>query len=187
MKKIIVFLVILIVTILFTSCSTQQRVVYRDCDCNTTTFGLGLGWNNNPYWGWNDPFWRWNNSMLWGWSGYPYRMLPRYYIQPNRVQPSQPTRYERRRSIGNRPSRNTQNWSNDTDPMYLRRTPSVPRIEAKPSQRTTHPSRIQSTPNRNYQPSQRTTQPQQRSTPSRTQSPVYRSTPPTTRSRSGNN
>ena len=178
MKKIIVFVLILIVTIIFTSCSTQRRVVYRDCDCNTTTFRFG--WGNTPYWGWNDPFLGWNNNMMWGWGGYPYRMLPRYYIQPNRIQPSQPTRYERRTSIGNRPSRNTQNKSNDVDAMYPRRTPGIPSINIEPSQRTTPPSRIQSNPNRNYQP-------QQQSTPSRTQSPVYRSTTPTTRSRSGNN
>lgn len=180
MKKIIVFLVILIVTILFTSCSTQQRVVYRDCDCDTTTFGFG--WGNTPYWGWNNPVWGWNS-----WNWHPYRIIPPYYIFPNRVQPQQPTRYERRTSIGNRPSRNTQNQSNYVDPMYPRRTPSIPSINAEPSQRTTQPSRIQSNPNRNYQPSQRTTQPQQRNTPSRTQSPVYKNTAPTTRSRSGNN
>lgn len=180
MKKIIIFLVILIATIIFTSCSTQQRVVYRDCDCNTTTFGFGLGWNTNPYWGWNDPLWGWNS-----WNWHPYRVIPRYYI-PNRVQPHQPSRYERRTNVGPRPGRNTQNWSNDVDPMYPRRTPSIPSINVEPpqrstqpQQRTTQPSRIQSNPNRNYQP-------QQRNTPSRTQSPVYKNTTPATRSRVGN-
>ena len=162
MKKIIVFVLILIATILFTSCSTQQRVVYRDCDCPTNRYDY---WNRyswgNPYWGLD--YWTWNN-----W----------YWRTPPIIVPNNPSRYERRQSIGTRPSRN--NWSNDVDPMYPRRTPGIPSINAEPSQRTTPPSRIQSNPNRNYQP-------QQQSTPSRTQSPVYRSTTPTTRSRSGNN
>ena len=164
MKKIIVFVLILIATILFTSCSTQQRVVYRDCDCPTNRYDY---WNryswSNPYWGLD--YWTWNN-----W----------YWRTPPIIVPNNPSRYERRQSIGPRPSRNTQNWSNDVDPMYPRITPGIPSINAEPSQRTTPPSRIQSNPNRNYQP-------QQQSTPSRTQSPVYRSTTPTTRSRSGNN
>lgn len=197
MKKIIIFLAILIVTILLTSCTTQQRVVYRDCDCNTTTFGFGLGWNTNPYWGWNDPLWGWNS-----WNWYPYRVIPRYYI-PNRVQPHQPSRYERRTNVGPRPSRNTQNWSNDVDPMYPRRTPSIPSINVEPSQRTTQPSRIQSTPsriestpNRYSQPQQRSTQPSrvqsnpsrynQNSQPSRVQSTPSRTQTPINRSRVGN-
>ena len=184
MKKIIVFVLILIATILFTSCSTQQRVVYRDCDCPTNRYDY---WNryswSNPYWGLD--YWTWNN-----W----------YWRTPPIIVPNNPSRYERRQSIGPRPSRNTQNWSNDVDPMYPRRTPGIPSINAEPSQRTTPPSRIQSNPNTYSQPQERTTppsriqsnpnrnyQPQQQSTPSRTQSPVYRSTTPTTRSRSGNN
>ena len=184
MKKIIVFVLILIATILFTSCSTQQRVVYRDCDCPTNRYDY---WNryswSNPYWGLD--YWTWNN-----W----------YWRTPPIIVPNNPSRYERRQSIGPRPSRNTQNWSNDVDPMYPRRTPGIPSINAEPSQRTTQPSRIQSNPNTYSQPQERTTppsriqsnpnrnyQPQQQSTPSRTQSPVYRSTTPTTRSRSGNN
>ena len=161
MRKIIIFLLILLATILFTSCTTQQRVVYRDCDCNTTTFGFG--WNTNPYWSWNNPLWGWNNSMLWGWGGYPYRILPRYYIQPNRVQPQQPSRYERRQSVGARPSRIS------TDNLYPTRTPSIPRVEVRPSQQNSQPSRVQqrtnqSTPSRiqNNTPSrvqQRTTTP----------------------------
>jgi hypothetical protein len=62
----IIKLIFVLSLFIMTSCSTQQRVVYRNCDCNTTTFGFG--WNNNPYWGlnnrfygWNDPYWGWNN------------------------------------------------------------------------------------------------------------------------------
>ena len=115
MKQIIkLFLVLSLV--LLASCSTQQRVVYRDCDCNNSNFGfgwnnnpyLGFGWNNNPYlgwnshsfWGWNDPFWGWNR---WNWN----------YNRPIIVYPKEPTRYERRQSIGARPSRNNQYRSDD--------------------------------------------------------------------------
>jgi hypothetical protein len=171
MKKIIGFVLILLTIILFTSCTTQQRVVYRDCDCNTTTFGFG--WNTNPYWGWNNPFWGWNNSMLWGWSGYPYRVIPRYYI-PNRIQPQQPTRYERRQSIGGRPNRM------DNDNTYPYRTPSIPRMEVNPSQQNTQPSRRQSTPNVIQTPSriqQRTTTPSNNQ-PSRISQPQQRTTTP---------
>jgi len=139
MRKIIIFLLILLATILFTSCTTQQRVVYRDCDCNTTTFGFG--WNTNPYWSWNNPVWGFNN-----WYVYPYRVIPRYYIQPNRVQPAQPSRYERRQSVGARPSRSS------VDNIYPTRTPNIPRIEARPSQQNSQPSRVQqrtSTPTSN--------------------------------------
>ena len=172
MKKVIGFALILLTIILFTSCTTQQRVVYRDCDCNTTTFGFG--WNTNPYWGWNNPFWGWNNSMLWGWSGYPYRMLPRYYIQPNRIQPQQPTRYERRTTIGGRPNRM------DNDNLYPLRTSGIPRMEVKPSQQNTQPSRRQSTPNVIQTPSrvqQRATTPSNNQ-PSRISQPQQRTTTP---------
>ena len=50
MKQIVKLLFVL-VFVLLASCSTQQRVVYRDCNCNTTQFNLG--WNNNRFFGWN--------------------------------------------------------------------------------------------------------------------------------------
>jgi len=159
MKKIIIFVLILIATIVLTSCTTQQRVVYRDCDCNTTTFGFG--WNTNPYWSWNNPFWGGWNS----WNFYPYRVIPRYYI-PNRVQPQQPTRYERRTSIGGRPNRM------DNDNIYPLRNQTIPRMEVRPSQQNTQPSRRQSTPNVIQTPSrvqQRTTTPSRVQTPPRAQ------------------
>jgi hypothetical protein len=124
MKKAIVFVLILIATILLTSCTTQQRVVYRDCDCNTTTFGLG--WGNNPYWSWNDWGWGYRNLYL-------YRTIPPYYVYPNRVQPHQPTRYERKTTIGERPSRTS------TDNVY----PNRPRLETRPTQQNSQPSRVQ--------------------------------------------
>ena len=166
MKQIIkLFLVLSLV--LLASCSTQQRVVYRDCDCNTTTFGFG--WNTNPYWGWNDPFWGLNS-----WYSYPYRVIPRYYVYPNRIQPSQPSRYERRQSIGARPSRNLQNESNRIDNVYPQRTPHMQNMDmdytqqqSRPVYRNTTPSRVQSNPTRTTQ--QRTTQPSSVETPSRVQ------------------
>jgi hypothetical protein len=173
MRKIIIFLLILLATILFTSCSTQQRVVYRDCDCLTNRYDY---WNRYSQGGWGNPFWGWSNSMLWSWNGYPYRMLPRYYIQPNRVQPAQPTRYERRTTIGGRPNRM------DNDNTYPTRTPIVPRVEVRPSQQNSQPTRVQ----------QRTNQ----STPSRIQNNIpsrvqQRTTTPSnnqpTRSRVQNN
>ena len=141
MKKIIIFLAILILTILFTSCTTQQRIIYRDCDCNTSTFGFG--WNTNPYWSWNTPVWGFNS-----WHSYPYRVIPRYYIQPNRIQPQEPTRYERRTTIGERPSRVS------TDNIYPNRTQNIPRLETRPYQQNTQPSRVQqrTTPPTNNQP-----------------------------------
>jgi len=169
MKKIIIFLVILLATILFTSCSTQQRVVYRDCDCDTNTFGFG--WNTNPYWSWNNPFWGYQNQW-WGfnnWYAYPYRVIPRYYIQPQ-----QPTRYERRQTIGGRPNRM------DNDNTYPLRTPSIPRMEVNPSQQNTQPSRRQSTPNVIQTPSrvqQRSTTPSSNQ-PSRISQPQQRTTTP---------
>jgi hypothetical protein len=162
MKKIIIFLLILLATILFTSCTTQQRVVYRDCDCLTNRYDY---WNRYSQGGWGNPFWEWNNPFWGGWNSwnfYPYRVIPRYYI-PNRVQPQQPSRYERRQSIGTRPSRIS------TDNLYPTRTPSIPRVEVRPSQQNSQPSRDQqrtnqSTPSRiqNNTPSrvqQRTTTP----------------------------
>jgi hypothetical protein len=169
MRKIIIFLAILIATILFTSCSTQQRVVYRDCDCLTNRYDY---WNRYSQGGWGNPFWGGWNS----WNFYPYRVIPRYYIQPNRVQPVQPTRYERRTTIGGRPNRM------DNDNTYPTRTPIVPRVEVRPSQQNSQPTRVQ----------QRTNQ----STPSRIQNNIpsrvqQRTTTPSnnqpTRSRVQNN
>jgi hypothetical protein len=162
MKQIIkLFLVLSLV--LLASCSTQQRVVYRDCDCNTPTFGFG--WNTNPYWGWN----RWNS-----WNYSPYQVIPRYYIYPNRIQPSQPSRYERRQSIGDRPSRNLQNEFNRVDNVYPQRTPHMQNMDmdytqqqSRPVYRNITPSRVQSNPTRTTQ--QRTTQPSRVETPSRVQ------------------
>jgi hypothetical protein len=158
MRQIIkLFLVLSLV--LLASCSTQQRVVYRDCDCNTKTFSFG--WNNHPFWGWNG----WNT---WDWAPYqyipryyvspnsPYRLIPRYYIYPNRIQPSQPSRYERRQSIGARPSRLQQN-----EPTIYERRPSTPQI-----QRNTQPSRVDNTYPQRSQPSR-----VQNNTPSRVETP----------------
>lgn len=149
---------------ILTSCSTQQRVVYRNCDCNTTNFDLR--WNNHPFWGWNDRFWGWNT-----WNFHPYTIIPRYYVYPNRVQPSQPTRYERKTSIGARPSR-----SNTLDNTYPQRNQTNQNVQVRPSQQNTQPSRIQNNSNRYVQPQQRTNQSSpsriQNSTPSRVQQRV---------------
>jgi hypothetical protein len=166
----IIKLIFVLSLVIMTSCSTQQRVVYRNCDCNTSTFGFG--WNNNPYLGWNDPFWGWN---LWNsWNYYPYQVIPRYYVYPNRIQPSQPSRYERRQSIGARPSRNLQNESNRIDNVYPQRTPHMQNMDmdytqqqSRPVYRNSTPSRVQSNPTRTTQ--QRTTQPSPVETPSRVQ------------------
>jgi hypothetical protein len=165
MRKIIIFLLILLATILFTSCTTQQRVVYRDCDCLTNRYDY---WNRYSQGVWGNPFWGGWNS----WNFYPYRVIPRYYIQPNRVQPAQPTRYERRQSVAARPSRTS------SDNLYPTRTPSIPRVEVTPSQQNSQPSRVQ----------QRTSTPSRVETPSRVQ---QRTTTPSsnqpTRSRVQNN
>ena len=100
----IVKLLFVLVLVLLASCSTQQRVVYRDCDCNTTQFNLG--WNNNQFWGWNNsPFFGWNVNPYWGWND-PFWGLNGWNRRYNgfvpRIQPSQPSRYERRQSIGSR-------------------------------------------------------------------------------------
>jgi hypothetical protein len=173
MRQIIkLFLVLSLV--LLASCSTQQRVVYRDCDCNNTTFGLN--WNTNPYWGWNDPYWGYQ-PHLWGynrWNSYPYRVIPRYYI-PNRVQPTQPSRYERRQSIGSRPSRYSQNETQinnqyrGSDNIYPQRSQ-----PSKVQNRVETPSRIQNnTPSRVDNVYQQRSQPSrvQNNTPSRVETP----------------
>ena len=154
MKKIIIFLAILIATILFTSCSTQQRVVYRDCDCPT---------NRYDYWGrysWDNPYLGWNTLDFNYWNWYSYRVIPRYYVYPNRIQPSEPSRYQRKEIIGPRPNRNSQNNSTHPDNLYPRRTqPSkskneIPTRWESPSRNqqrtnppaTTQPSRVGSPP-----------------------------------------
>lgn len=180
MKKIIIFLAILIATILLTSCTTQQRVVYRDCDCPTNRYDY---WN--PYshrvW-WDTPYWGWNNYM-WGWNSWSWRTPPI-------VIPQTPSRYERRQTTGPRPSRNS--YQNDN--LYPKRTPNIPSIDAQPSriestpnrysqpqQRTTQPSRIESNPSRYNQSQQRTTQPSRvESSPSRYNQPQQRTTQPST-------
>jgi hypothetical protein len=170
MRKIIIFLVILLATILFTSCTTQQRVVYRDCDCNNSNYRFGWdtywGWNSYRFWGWNDPLWGWNNQF-WGWNRWNW-----HYNRPIIVYPKDPTRYERRQSVGERPSRVS------SDNVYPRNTPSIPRIESRPSQQNSQPNRVQ----------QRTYTPSRIETPSRVQ---QRTTTPSnnqpTRSRIQNN
>jgi hypothetical protein len=129
MKNIILFIIIVLTTILLTSCTTQHRIVYRDCDCNATTYSFG--WNG-AVWGYQPHLWGFNS-----WYSYPYRVIPRYYIQSNRIPPQQPTRYERRTSIGGRPNRM------DNDNLYPLRNQTIPRMEAKPSQQNAQPSRIQ--------------------------------------------
>jgi hypothetical protein len=148
MKQIIkLFLVLSLV--LLASCSTQQRVVYRDCNCNTSTFGFG--WNTIPYWGFNDTYWGWNR-----WNYSLYQVIPRYYVHPNRIQPSQPSRYERRQSIGPRPSRIQQN-----EPVMNDRRTSSPQI-----QRNTQPTRTDNMYPQRTQPSR-----VQNNAPSRVQTP----------------
>lgn len=146
----IIKLIFVLSLVIMTSCSTQQRVVYRNCDCNTTTFGFG--WNNNPFWSWNIPVWGWNS-----WYSFPYRVIPRYYVYPNRIQPSQPTRYERRQSIGARPSRIQQN-----EPQRWTSTPQ--------NQKNSQPSRFDNTYPQRSQPSRvQNNQPSRVQTPSRVQ------------------
>jgi len=128
--------------VLLASCSTQQRVVYRDCNCNTSTFGFG--WNTNPYWGLNDTYWGWNRWNR-GFNG----VIPR-------IQPSQPSRYERRQSIGSRPSRLQQN-----EPTIYERRTSSPQI-----QRNSQPTRTDNMYPQRTQPSR-----VQNNTPSRVETP----------------
>jgi hypothetical protein len=155
MKQIIIVFFGLSLLIL-TSCSTQQRVVYRNCNCNTENFDLGrnnpylgrnnpylgrnnpyLGWNN-PYLGWNNPYLGWNNPYL-GWNSYSFGVIPRYYIYPNRIQSLQPLRYVRRVPIGTRPSRTRQN---QIIIQERRVNPTQNQRNVQPS-RTQTPSRVQ--------------------------------------------
>jgi hypothetical protein len=141
MKQIIkLFLVLSLV--LLASCSTQQRVVYRDCDCNTTTFGFG--WNTNPYWGWNNP-WRWNNPY-WSWTNPHWGWNNWYWRTPSIVRPNIPSRYERKQTIGTRPSRNGGMESSQDNLYYTRPSRTETRTRSnyqyyEPSQRTDSPTR----------------------------------------------
>ena len=172
MKKIITFLVILIVTILLTSCSTQQRVVYKDCDCPTNRYDY---WNR---YSWGNPYLGWNTLDFNYWNWYSYRVIPRYYVYPNRIQPSEPSRYQRKEIIGPRPSRNSQNNSSHPDNLYPGRTqPSKSKNETptrweSPSrnQQMTNPNRVES-PSRNQQRTNppTTTQPSRVGSPPRVQ------------------
>ena len=143
----IIKLIFVLSLVIMTSCSTQQRVVYKNCDCNTTTFGFG--WNNNPFWGWNDPVWGWNS-----WNWYPYRVIPRYYVYPNRIQPSQPTRYERIPSIpqnqrNSQPSRIDNTYPQRTQPSRVQNTnPSRVESPSRVQQRTNIPVTTQPTRSR---------------------------------------
>jgi len=145
MKRIIILLFILI---LLTSCSTQQRVVYRDCNCNATNFGFG--WNYNPYWGWNDPFWGW------GWRNQivivPYRF--------RQVTPPPPTRYNRRGVIAPPPTQSARPNNRSITPTPQRRgyDTTYPQIRTHPVER-----------NKTYTP--QTVRPQRSSTPTNTYTP----------------
>jgi len=172
MKQISKLLIILTTLILF-SCNTGRQVVYRDCDCDRTSLSFGWGFND-PYWGWNNP-WRWNDPYWswrtphWGWNNW-------YWVNPPIVRPNTPSRYERRQTIGSRPSRGA-GMDGSRDNLY----PTNPsRVETRtrnsyqyyePSQRTETPSRsrveVQTRPNYRYsEPSNRTTT----QTPSRVES-----------------
>ena len=149
MRQISKLLIILATLILF-SCNTGRQVVYRDCDCDRTTLSFGWGFND-PYWGWNNP-WRWNDPY-WSWRN-PYQGWNNWYwTNPPIVRPNTPSRYERRQTIGERPSRGA-GMENSRDNLY-----------------PTNPSRVESTrPSRSYTPQvqQRSTTPNtQSSTPSR--------------------
>jgi hypothetical protein len=114
-----------------TSCTSYTGAVYR-----------GYNWSVSPY-GWNNPYLGpiWNQP--WYFSN-PYIITPRYNIP--RIQPQQPSRYERRISVGERPSRRS------SDDMYPRRTPSIPRVGSRPSQQNSQPSRIQNKPTSELKP-----------------------------------
>jgi hypothetical protein len=158
----IVKLLFVLSFVLLASCSTQQRVVYRDCNCNTTQFNLG--WNNNPFWGWNNsPFFGWNNNPYWGWNDPFWGWNRGFNGFIPRIQPSQPSRYERRQSIGPRPSRIQQN-----KPVMNDRRTSSPQI-----QRNSQPTRTDNMYPQRTQPSRVQTQPSrvQNNTPIRQQTP----------------
>jgi hypothetical protein len=168
MKQIIkLFLVLSLV--LLASCSTQQRVVYRDCDCNNSNFGFGwnnnpyLGWNSHRFWGWNDPFWGWNDPF-WGWNRWNYS-------RPIIIYPKEPTRYERRQSIGARPSRNNQYRSDDNlYPGSSQPNRVQNRVESPSRVQNSTPSRVDNVYQQRSQPSRvQNNDPSRVETPSRVQ------------------
>jgi hypothetical protein len=196
MKQIIkLFLVLSLV--LLASCSTQQRVVYRDCDCNNSNYRFGWdtywGWNSYRFWGWNDPLWGWNDPF-WGWNRWNW-----HYNRPIIVYPKEPTRYERRQSIGARPSRNNQYRSDDNlypglsqpsrvqnrvespsrvqnntpsrvDNVYPQRTPHMQNMDMDYTQQQSRPVYRNSTPSRVQSNPTKTTQ-QRTTQPSRVETP----------------
>jgi hypothetical protein len=130
MKQIKILLII-IMLILVSACSSQQQIVYRDCNCNTNwnTFGWGNSYFFNPYWEgryslfWND--WRYNPYLI-----YPYRL-----VQPK---VNTPSRYDRRVRVGERPNRVvTPSNRNDgryfDDNMYPNRNTPVERSVTPPN------------------------------------------------------
>lgn len=199
MKKIILFILIVIVAILFTSCSTQQRVVYGDCNCNTIGFGVGMGWSGNPYWGWNDPFWGWNR---WGWNDPFWGGGNQIVIIPQRFRQVQPNRYDRR--VITQPSRGrvvtptryrrpVQPTNRNIDNVYPRRTITTPQYRTNESSNQQRRVSTPIQPQRSYTPPRTTptrTTPQRSYTPSRTTpmrtTPQRSSTPPGRGGRGGN-
>jgi hypothetical protein len=142
MKHIFIFLFILI---LFTSCSTQRQVVYRDCDYNITNFGFG--WNYNPYWDWNNPFWGWRNQII---------IIPQRFRQI--PPPPPPTRYNRRRVITSPSTQSARPNNRSITPIPQRRG-----YDVTYPQRSTSPQR-----SNRIQPINRTpTTPQRSVTPNR--------------------
>ena len=161
MKRILIFLFILI---LFTACSTQRQVVYRDCNCNTTNFGVG--WGYNPYWGWNDPFWGWNR---WGWNDPFWGGRNQIVIVPQRFREviPPPTRYNRRRVITPPPTQSARPNNRSITPTPQRRG-----YDAVYPQRSTVPQR-----NNRVQPTNRTPTTPQNIRPMRSSPPTNRYAP----------
>jgi hypothetical protein len=166
-------LLFILTTIILFSCSSGRQVVYRDCDCDRTTLSFGWGYND-PFWGWNNPY-RWNNPY-WGWNN-PYRWNDPYlgwyswnWVRPQIVRPNTPSRYDRRQTIGERPSRNG----------GMESSPSRTRVDSRTQDNLyfSRPSRVESQSRPNYQynqPSNRTESPtrsrvESQSTPSRVES-----------------
>jgi len=161
MKRILIFLFILI---LFTACSTQRQVVYRDCNCNTTNFGVG--WGYNPYWGWNDPFWGWNR---WGWNDPFWGGRNQIVIVPQRFREviPPPTRYNRRRVITPPPTQSARPNNRSITPTPQRRG-----YDAVYPQRSTVPQR-----SNRVQPTNRTPTTPQNIRPMRSSPPTNRYAP----------
>ena len=189
MKQISKLLIILTTLILF-SCSSGRQVVYRDCDCDRTSLSFGQGFND-PFWGWNspwrwnDPYWSWTNPH-WGWNNW-------YWRTPPIVRPNIPSRYERRQTIGTRPSRNGGMESSQDNLYYTRPSRVETRTRSdyqyyEPSQRTDTPTRsrteVQSKPST---PSRvESSRPSRSSTPQVQQRTYTPSPQGTTPSRRGN-